>query len=199
MSTSLDVDGIRLLFDDSWSVEKWDDSRGFQDGLYKLNGSLDGRDEGSKAMDVIGLRGGVPYLFEVKDFRGFAIENKHRQLSELPLELGLKARDTIAGLVGLISLDKGEGLPEAWLRATQRPAQSVRVFALFAEDAARPGEPNRKRHRREDVRADRLERRLAWLTPKVFIKDPLRESESLRQMFGITAESLAGAGPARPR
>ena len=27
----------------------------------------------------------IPYLFEVKDFRGFAIENKTRQLHELPL------------------------------------------------------------------------------------------------------------------
>lgn len=199
MTPPLDVDGIRFTFDDSWSVAKWDESRGFQEGLYKLNGSLDGRDEGSKAMDVIGLRGDVPYLFEVKDFRGFAIENKHRQLSELPLEIGLKARDTIAGLVGLISLDKGHGLPEAWLRAAQRPAQAVHVFALFAEDVARPGEPNKKRHRREGVRTDRLERCLAWLTPKVFIKDPLRDAESLREIHGITAESLPGAGPARPR
>jgi hypothetical protein len=37
---------------------------------------------------------------EIKDFRGVAIENKQRQLQELPLEIGLKARDTVAGLLG---------------------------------------------------------------------------------------------------
>jgi hypothetical protein len=195
-STPLDVDGIRFDFDESWSVTKWDDSRTYLEGIHKLNGVLDERPEGTKAVDVIGLRGEVPFLFEVKDFRGFAIDNKHRQLAELPLEVGLKARDTIAGLLGLLASSRGRGLPERWIRAASNPQRPVHVFALLAEDAARPAEANHKREIRALERKDQLKRRLAWLTPRVFVTDPLREADVLAR-HGVTAQSLQGAGPAR--
>jgi hypothetical protein len=196
----LDVDGLRFTFDDSWSVAKWDDSAWFKSGLYKLNGTLAGKDEGTKALDIVGLHRDVPYLFEVKDFRGFAIESKARQVSELPLEIGLKARDTVAGLLGLLSSNKGRGdLPEAWVRAAQKAERRVHVLALLAEDDARPGEAQRKRDVRASERLRNLEKRLTWLTSKVFIRDPIRQAERLRQDYGITAESLPGAGPARSR
>lgn len=199
-ANALDVDGIRFTFDDSWSVAKWDDSAWFKNGLYKLNGSLGDRAEGTKAIDIVGLHRDVPYLFEVKDFRGFARENKDRQVSQLPLEIGLKARDTIAGLLGLLSSNKGRGgLPEAWVRAAQKPERWVHVLALLAEDEARPGEAKSKLEVRANERLRNLEKRLTWLTPKVFIRDPIRHAERLRQAYGITAESLAGAGAARPR
>jgi hypothetical protein len=101
--TELRVDGVMLLFDDAWSVAKWDDSIWYRSGIERLQGDLDGRSEGTKAMDVVGMRDDIPYLFEVKDFRGYPIENKYRHVSELPLEIGLKARDTIAGMVGIVA------------------------------------------------------------------------------------------------
>jgi hypothetical protein len=102
--TVLPIDGIAFEFDESWSIVKWDESRCYLDGLRKLNGPLGGRHEGTKAVDAVGIRGDVPYLFEVKDFRGVAIENKRRQLDVLPLEVGLKARDTLASLLGWVAL-----------------------------------------------------------------------------------------------
>src|ERR1044071_2825690 len=59
--------------------------------------------------------------------------------------------------------------------ALQDQRQLVRVLALIAEDASRPGESAHKRDARELERAGRLKQRLAWLTPRVVIKDPLRE------------------------
>lgn len=194
--TVVPIDGIAFEFDDSWSVAKWDESRWYLDGICKLNGPLDGRSEGTKAMDAIGVRHDVPYLFEVKDFRGVAIENKQRQLHDLPLEVGLRARDTVAGLLGWIALGKQDELPLRWIRAACSQARPVRVVTLLAEDASRPGEPSHKRDARELERASRLKQRLAWLTPRVLVNDPLRDTTKLRQM-GVTARSSANAGPAR--
>jgi len=196
--TRLPIDGLRFEFDDSWSVAKWDDSRWYLEGIHKLNGQLENRSEGTKAVDVIGLREQIPYLFEVKDFRGFAIENKQRQLQELPLEIGLKARDTVAGLFGWVALGKQDDLPLRWVRAVRDEHQLVRVITLVAEDSLRPGEPMHKREARDLERASRLKQRLAWLTPRVLVSDPLRNAAALEQL-GIAAESEAGAGPARPR
>ena len=196
--TPLPIDGLRFEFDDSWSVAKWDDSRWYLEGISKLTGQLDDRPEGTKAVDAIGLRDEIPYLFEVKDFRGFAIENKKRQLHELPLEVGLKTRDTVAGLFGWVALGKQDDLPLRWVQAVRDQHQLVRVITLVAEDSLRPGEPVHKREARDLERASRLKQRLAWLTPRVLVSDPLRNATTLEQL-GIVAKSEAGAGPARPR
>ena len=59
--TELDVDGIRFTFDDNWSAVKWDDT-----DAYNLHiGKLQGQGHGTKAVDIIGLRDGLPFLFEV--------------------------------------------------------------------------------------------------------------------------------------
>lgn len=192
--TSLPIDGIELVFDGDWAVAKWDDARAYLNGIAKLNGRLDDRAEGTKAIDVVGLRGRVPFLFEVKDFRGVAIENQKRQLHELPLEVGLKARDTVAGVVGCVALDKQDELLHQWLEAARD--RKIQVIALIAEDAARPGEPTGKRKIREDERAARIKQKLAWLTPRVLVGDPLRDP-GLMARLGIVATSQPGAGPAR--
>jgi hypothetical protein len=193
---SLSIDGISFEFDDAWSVVKWDESRWYLDGICKLNGELDGRAEGSKAVDAVGVRNDVPYLFEIKDFRGAAIENKARQLEELPLEIGLKVRDTVAGLFGRVAQGKQDDLPLRWVQAALQQDSFIRVVALIAEDAARPGEPEHKREIRKSERANRLKQRLAWLTPRVLIGDPIRDTDLLPKL-GIAAQSEPGGGPAR--
>ena len=132
--TELDVDGIRFTFADGWSAMKWDDADDHR--LYMGKLQTDG--QGSKAVDVIGLHGGSPYLFEVKDFRGpaIAIANLYR---DLPIELGFKARDTAAGVVGAVSRG-GAGLVAEWLAAVACERNAVRFVAWIAEDAHRPGE-----------------------------------------------------------
>lgn len=189
--TELDVDGIRFTFADSWSAVKWDETDAYNHHIEKLKGE----GHGTKAVDVIGLYEGSPYLFEVKDFRDamIAIANLNR---ELPLEIGFKARDTAAGLVGAVSRGV-TGLPADWLAAVAGHRSPVRVVAWIAEDAARPGEPEHKRKARLSQRAASIAQRLAWLTDRwrIRVEDPLREMS----VPGVSARSLAGAGPARPR
>jgi hypothetical protein len=189
------VDGIQFDFEDSWLVAKWDDSPWYRDGIQRLQGEVDGRSEGTKAVDLLGLREEIPYLIEVKDFRGFAIENKQRQLGELPLEIGLKARDTVAGIAGLVALGERDDLPMRWLRAVRESTRPVHVVAWVAEDLARPGELAHKRAAREQVRRSALQQRLAWLTRRVSVTNPLVSST----IPGVTAISIRGAGPARRR
>jgi hypothetical protein len=158
-----------------------------------LSGEVDGRSEGTKAVDVVGLREEIPYLFEVKDFRGFAIQNKTRQVRELPVEIGLKARDTIAGLVGVVSRGKDGELPRRWVQAVKHERRAVHVVAFIVEDAPRPGEAEHKRAARESERLNRVKQFLTWLTPRVWVADPLRNPS----IPGLTATSLAGGGAAR--
>lgn len=191
--TELKIDGIQLTFDDSWLVTKWDDSPWYRAGIERLKGELNGNAEGNKAVDVVGIRDEIPYLFEVKDFRGFAIENTARQVQALPLEIGLKARDTIAGLVGFVSRDREGVLPHRWLQAVKHQGRAVRVVAFIAEDEARPAETEHKRAARESERLNRVKQLLSWLTPRVWVADPLRNPS----IPGLTAVSLAGSGVAR--
>lgn len=190
--TELDVDGIRFTFDDDWSIVKWDDS-----DTYRLQiGKLQGESHGTKAVDMIGLRDGSPYLFEVKDFRdpSIAIANLQR---DLPLEIGFKVRDTTAGLVGAAAR-RVKGTPAEWLATVAcNDATVVRVVAWIAEDTARPGVPEHKRKARLSERRASIAQRLAWLTIQrcIQVEDPLREMS----VPGVTARSLAGAGPARRR
>lgn len=196
----MEVDGIRFDFDDSWQVEKWDDSPWYRRGIHLLQGELTvlvngeqkKRPEGTKAVDLLGLREEVPYLIEVKDFRGFRIENKYRQ-QELPLEIGLKARDTIAGVAGLVSLGNPPELPKRWLRTVKDGDRQIHVVAGIAEDLATPGEHAYKRNIREQARQSVLEQRLAWLTSRVWIANPFISTS----LPGVTVTSLQGAGAAR--
>ena len=185
------VDGIQFDFERSWQVAKWDDSPWYRGGIERLQGELDGRHEGTKAADLIGLRGASPYLIEVKDFRGFTIENKRRQVRELPLEIGLKARDTIAAVAGLVSLGNPPELPVRWLRAVREEGRAVNVVAWIAEDP-RPAQPEHQRARAE-IRLAGLKQKLAWLTRRVWVCDPLRQIT----LEDVSAASLAGAGAAR--
>lgn len=191
--TPLSIDGIKFEFDDTWMVAQWDETPWYREKIERLQGELDGKPEGTKAVDVVGIREEIPYLIEVKDFRGFPIENKDRQLHELPLEIGLKARDTVAGIAGLIALGETAELPVRWLRAVREHARPIHVVAWVAEDLARPGERAHKRAAREHVRLSALRQRLAWLTRRVWVTNPLTSST----VPGVTATSLRGAGPAR--
>lgn len=80
--------------DDEWSAVKFDDKGGFANRILI---------EKTKKVDVIALRRhpGRLLLIELKDFRGHAIENKHRVEggAAVALEVAQKVRDSISVLV----------------------------------------------------------------------------------------------------
>jgi hypothetical protein len=195
---AFDVEKIRFEFGDSWTVaEKWDDTRTFLSGIQRLNGEL--HDErtgevsrlGTKAVDIVGVRDGDLYLIEVKDFRGHAIETNRRQRHELPLLIGGKVRDTVAGLVGASRLGSDTALATcAKLLLDDR--RRVYVIAWIADPALRPEEPIKQRAAWQKERSDQLKQRVSWLTRYVSVASPFDER------LDVTAKNLPGAGQPDP-
>ncbi len=194
----IDVERIRFCFGESWTmVEKWDDSRLFRDGICKLNGEV--RDEetgapgklGTKAVDIIGVRDGDLYLIEVKDFRGHAIETKKRQPSELPLTIGCKVRDTIAGLIGASRQNRAPWV-ETCAKLLVDGQRRIFVVAWIEDADLRKEEPIKKRTTWQMERAHRLKQRLSWLTHKVIVASPLDKASQV----DVSAQNLPGVGRA---
>lgn len=181
-------ENVRFEFDPAvWVVEKWDDSPMFLDGIRKLNGELSdprvptGKTrEGTKAVDFIGVHDEALYLFEVKDFRGYQAANASRQEKELPLEIGLKVRDTLAGIVGEFSLRRPVvpwiGKAVHAVLDKQRP---VRVVAWIVEDKLQSARSRREHNKTANVRSKQLLQRLAWLTRQAWVDNPLDPSMPL--------------------
>jgi len=171
VSQEITEGALRLIGADGWQLLKWDESTYFRQGIGKLCGELEGRAEGTKAVDVVALFAERQlYLIELKDFRGHRIENKERQIRELPLEIALKVRDTLAGLVGQVALGvEVLDASGAELRALLPVQVPVRVIACVAEDPARDA---RKSRVIASERLQRLKQRLSWLTHKVWLTGP---------------------------
>ena len=84
---------LRFHFDESWIVIKYDDHKDYRERIGRL--------PDIKAVDFAAIHD-VVFLFfiEVKDFRGYRIQNRHRILDgELAVEVAQKVRDSVAGIV----------------------------------------------------------------------------------------------------
>ncbi|WP_437308457.1 hypothetical protein [Sorangium sp. So ce388] len=192
---ALEVERIRFELGDSWTVaEKWDDSRAFREGVGRLHGEYPDETTGepvrvgSQAVDIIGVREDRLYLIEVKDYRGYPIETKRRQLHELPLRIACKVRDTVTGLVGAGRLGKALWAQEC-ARLIVKPRPCVFVIAWIEDAELRAAEPIKKREIWQKERSDRLKQRLSWLTPHVTVASPFDG-----RVTDVTAQSLPGAG-----
>lgn len=173
-----------------WLVEKWDESPSFVRGLRLVQGELDDRTESSKAADVVASRDRRLTIVEIKDFRSRPgaprSEAFEKRYKELPLEVALKTRDTVAGLVGVACI----GTPDALARAIREALfQSVRVVACFATNQHRPGEPSTKRSARIAELRKRIQQKLGWLTHDVHVVDPLLD-DLTRALPDVHARSL---------
>ncbi len=192
---AIDVERIRFEFGESWTLaEKWDDSRAFLSGIGKLQGEWTDENTGdlvrvgSKAVDIVGVRGDRLYLIEVKDYRGYPIETKKRQPHELPLAIACKVRDTVAGLVGAGKLG-AESWVEICARLLVEQKPRVHVIAWIADPDLRAAEPINKRKIWQKERSDRLKQRLSWLTPYVTVASPFDG-----HVGDVMAKNLPGVG-----
>jgi hypothetical protein len=187
--TTVDEGALRFDFEEGWDVTKWDSSRVYVEGLQRLTGTVDARSEGTKAVDFVGVHDARLYFFEVKDFRGHRIENGERQRSELPLEIGLKVRDTLAGIAGAYTKTGGPEWVERCGRALSARKSQVQVIVWIADDPPGPTEPRGKRAVRDSVRQKEISQKLAWLTSRVWVEDPRNT-----RLPGVSAQNLPGAG-----
>jgi hypothetical protein len=175
----------RFTFDDQqWAAVKYDDHRDYRRKIANL--------PDTKAVDFIGLYNGpdgVLYWIEVKDFRGYRIQNKRRLSDgELATEVGQKVRDSIAGVIGAY---RTSGQWEVWrpfVRAIWRRESTIRVLVWLEEDTI-PG-PAGRRGNAAQVQTQLLKERLKWLTAHVFVV-----SQALGSCpQGLVVTDLPGAG-----
>jgi hypothetical protein len=188
---SIDESSFRFTFGASWrQVTQWDGCPEFSQGIRLVQGTLDGRNEGTKAVDFIGLRNDDIWLFEVKDFRNRSTAWEHR-IGELPLELALKVRDTLAGIVG--SHYQHETAPWARDVVAQIAERSpLTVVAVIARPVHWRNEPPAKLKMRNDVLMKRTRQLLAWLTRRVLVIDPMLALE-VAMLPEVAITSLAQA------
>lgn len=183
--TTVREGSLRIEFDASWTVLKWDEHVVYVDGVARLNGQLTdpgtgaATPEGTKAVDIVALDANALHFIEVKDFRGFAVQNAFRQETELPLEVGLKVRDSLSGVLGAYRASRRWQEVEPFARALHDRRLPVRVIAWILEDSPAGRRDRRKQSAVSSVRLGQLKSRLAWLTPQVWVDDPLQPSVPL--------------------
>lgn len=178
---------LRFVFDDGWTVLKWDEHRAYVDGLQPH--------QGTKAVDFVGLRlQATPWFIEVKDPRGHRIEYKP-QLADgsLVKAVAEKVRDTIAGLVWAHQralLGRDELMP--FVRALFQREPRARAFVVLWLEQDRPLRPDEA-----TALQDALKRELSWLNPKVLVVNRAIAGEH-NPVPGLSVESLP-AGDAERR
>jgi hypothetical protein len=200
MSTPLDVEKQRFTFGDSWTVAfKYDDSRFYRSGPERLKGELEERSnneskivsQATRAVDVIGLHqeDGL-LLLEAKDFRGHRIENKNRLHRQIILEVALKTRDTVAGLLGAARSAVSE-FPSGGLLAAMQAGQMVTVV-LWIEDDTFLEEQKTKAvlNHLNGV----LKEKLAWMNVRTLVQS----SRAPIKLRDLTVTNLPGAGQPNP-
>jgi hypothetical protein len=172
-----DEQALRFEFDDTWQVVKYDEEPIFQQGIKTLQGTRD--------VDFVALRAGKQLFFiEVKDFRGYRIQNKKRiSNGELADLVAWKVRDTVAALVGAGRCKPDD---ETWreLARALEPGHGVRVVLWLEEDPPSGRRDIRAPSRRSILQKD-IEKRLSWLDVRAVV-----ESRS-SGLPGVTVTGLA--------
>ncbi|WP_223654180.1 hypothetical protein [Hymenobacter psoromatis] len=121
---------VELSFPDSWVVVKYD-----QPGPYFYQRCIKPIGAGMTAVDFVAATGDNSrlWLIEVKDFRGYEVENRKRLISgSLGVEVMSNFLDTLAGLFAGIHGQQSElrGLEPAF----RNPNLEVRATLLVATD-----------------------------------------------------------------
>src|SRR5438034_79200 len=91
MPTTIIEENIEFSFGNQWIVAKYDKHPDAKQSV----GVVDHR----KAVDFVGLLDAITFFIEVKDYRGFRIENKPKTSGEVHVAIAQKVHDTLAGLV----------------------------------------------------------------------------------------------------
>ena len=175
-------------------VVRWDQSPEFLGGIRVVQGTLDGRDEGTKAADVVGVRDRDIWVFEIKDFRN-RLDEWEKRSKELPLEIALKVRDTLAGVIG----SHHQRDAEPWSRAVASrlvATTPLTVVAVIARPARWRNVPPGKRKVQNDVLMKRTRQLLAWVSRRVLVIDPML-AEELVHLPDVAVASLAQSKPAQ--
>lgn len=169
---------LAFAFDDQWndSVIKFDEHHDYRNMANSLSGT--------KGVDFLGILGGELYFIEVKDFRGYRIQNKKRiKDGGLTTEIGQKIKDTVACIVGSVRVSS---TPEIWQDRRDllmNNKRKIKVVLWIEEDP-----PRRKNFAvSQNTLKNELKKKLEWLAVRVDVRS-LRET--IPQNLHLHVESL---------
>lgn len=175
MPTIIEENILRFVFGDNWQVRKFDDTSFYRRHFEKL--------DGSKAVDFLGLHGRELFFIEVKDFRGYRIENKKRLSShELYLEVGQKVRDSVACLVAAYRHQPEEWQP--FIEGLRNIKHPIKVVLWLEEDSNSQLPPQRQKVH-NNIASNALETKLRWLTPRVLVAN-----QQINRLPDLSVENL---------
>jgi hypothetical protein len=177
---TIDVDGLRFEFDNSWRALKWDDHPAYRGGL---NGHA-----GTKAIDIVALRHGDQlWLIEGNSLRTAAarIRFKNKRVAKrepLHEEFAGKVRDTIAASVWAQERHPAAKDLGRYLRAAVRGSVGKVCTVLWFEGLEEA----------ESVALeDQVRGSLRWLNPQVKILNAaICQRHPQRQLDGITVSNV---------
>ena len=180
---TVDEQNLRFDFSDTWRVEKYDALPQHTERLQPL---LD-----SEAVDFVGIHPNVVLLMEVKDFRGYRIENKEKFGGPLATKIARKMRDTVAGIIGLARTGSTE---QPWCDLAKRLAlRKQRILAiLFLEQDQTRSINNRKALMSVEVKL--LKQRMKWFGASVSVVDLDTYSELVPELRVSNLKGAAGHG-----
>ncbi|WP_420643594.1 NERD domain-containing protein [Candidatus Leptofilum sp.] len=153
---------LAFVFDSEWreSVIKFDEHRDYK----KVANSL----TGTKGVDFLGILDSELCIIEVKDFRGYRIENKHRIANgDLLIEIGQKIRDTVACIVGSSRSSSNFELWQRYCDLLLDREKKISVILWLEEDKP----PKRKDQVSQNVLRNKLKQKLKWLAVKVDVRN----------------------------
>lgn len=154
----------RLDFDFgvSWTVLKYDENGGF----YKTR--IMPNIEPTKGVDFLCCTAHEPLLLmEAKDF---SLGRPHREkFDQVPMVVAIKARDTVAGIVGGSNCATDDGDRAFFANSRRKLEAPPRVVFFFSDlDTPMRRHPKRARNQR-DVLLKQLKRHLSWLTKDIVV------------------------------
>jgi hypothetical protein len=177
---TIDVDGLRFQFDDTWRALKWDEHDAYRRGLSSRHGT--------KAIDIVALRHHDElWLIEGNSIRSEAdrirFKNKRAAKREpLHEEFVGKIRDTMAAAVWAQGRHRAATELVPYLRAGARGSHGRIHAVLWCEGLEEP----------ELVPLeDQVRKSLHWLNPKVeILNNDICQRHPRRQIGGVTVSNV---------
>ena len=175
-----------FTFRDTWQVEKYDDHVFYRNRVSQL--------PETKAVDFVGQASDATnYFIEVKDFRGYRIQNRHRlTTNELALEVARKVRDSVAGLIGYKREQGNVGALGTVADRLHQQATTLRIVLWLEDD----GVVNASVWQAQLLTiTDSIKRYLKWLTVRVFVISLSTHTNTPPELH---VANLPSAGQANP-
>lgn len=152
---------LAFEFGSHWRVFQFDKHHDYQNMKDTL--------EETKGIDFLGIYDNRElYLIEVKNLRGYRLENRDRLLKgELAIEVAQKVRDSLACIIGAHRTSSNPEFWQSYKRLLCDADASIKIVLWLEFDL--PSHPQQARKVRASVATNVFKQKLTWLTRRVLV------------------------------